>query len=171
MVIRPPAAQVVERRHRDLWPVEAEFGAGLAQRVGRLLAHRPGEDRLVVKECLLELAEQQAFIGKRRTGGDRIGDRQVIHELAVLLFGIERIDDTPAGLLPPRRAHPLRNQLDQDLGDHADAGQEQNEIAPGVEAAGLRRMHDEGDIDHHEHDRKRHGVLPRHISMGTVAAL
>ena len=50
---------------------EAELRAGLAQHEAGLVAERLGEDRVVLAERLLELAEPQAFLRERGAVGDR----------------------------------------------------------------------------------------------------
>ena len=111
-------------------------------------------------ECLLELPQQQAFVGKRRPIGDGIRDRHIIQEAAIFLFRIERVDDALAGLLALPGAHPFRKELDKNVGDRADTRQKQDHVTPRIESAGLRRMDNEGDIDRHGNDRKWHGLLP-----------
>jgi hypothetical protein len=65
----------------------------------------------------------------------------------------------PARLLALDAAEPFRRELHRHISKRAEAGDEQDDVAPRPEAAGLRRMHDQADIDEKEDDAERHGNL------------
>jgi hypothetical protein len=58
--------------------IATEFSLRLAQRVGRVIAHRQFQDGIIVSFSLLEAPKLQALRGKRRTVGDRVGVSQPV---------------------------------------------------------------------------------------------
>ena len=71
--VGPALLQIVQRRQRIRLLIATEFGLRLAQRIGRLPAHRQRKDMIVVARGLVEPSDLQAFGGKRRAIGNRIG--------------------------------------------------------------------------------------------------
>src|SRR5580700_4074041 len=105
---------------------------------------------------LVEFAQRQAFLSQRRAVGDRVGDFELVGEQTVAFARIERTDDALPRMLALNAAEPFGQQLDQHIGQRAEAGQEQDHIAPWPEPAGLRRMDDQDDLDQEENEPKLH---------------
>src|ERR1700685_2748748 len=133
---------------------ETELGARLAERVDRIVAQRQRQNVLVVAQPLVELAERQAFLGERRAVSDCVGDFELIGEQTVAFARVERTDDALPRMLALHAAEPCGQQLDQHIGQRAEAGQEQDHIAPWPEPAGLRRMDDQDHLDQEEDEPK-----------------
>lgn len=77
---------------------------------------------LVVAERFLVFPEREALFGQISAGRDGVGDLQLVGERSVALARIERRDDAAARLLALHAAEPLRQQLDQHIGERAEAG-------------------------------------------------
>ncbi len=136
LIAGPARFQLVERRDRGRRLAETEFGARPAEHEARLVAERRDDDRRVEIARLGELAERQTGLGERGAVGDGVDDRQLLFEFAIAALGIERGDDAAAGAARAGRAQPFRNDFDHDIGQRADARQEQDDGAPRHEAAG-----------------------------------
>ncbi len=110
------------------------------------------------------LAEHQAFLGERAAGPDRVDRGELVGQFAIAPLRIEHLDDAAAGALSLRAAEPLRHQFDHDVSQGACAGQEDEDIAPGTEPSGLRRVDDQRDLNDHQQQRNRHAP-PQLISQ------
>src|SRR5262245_5480581 len=167
--VGPARPQRVERRNRILRTPQAEFRFRLAERIVGLVAQRAGERILEVYARLLELAQQQTLLGEIDAVRDGVSDREIIRELAILLLGIERVDDALTRFLALHTAEPLRQQLDQDIGQRPDAREQQDEVGPGREAPGLGGVDNKSDVNQKQDNRERHGKLRHRPSTGAPA--
>ncbi len=68
-------------------------------------------------------------------------------QLPVAASRIDRARELPTRAPNLVGAEPFGNQLDDDIGERADAGQEQDDETPGREAPGLGGMNDQRHVD------------------------
>jgi hypothetical protein len=101
----------------------------------------------VVVLGLREFPQRKTFLGKRGAVGNRVGELELIGEQPVASFRIDPADDAPAYMLALRTAEPFRQELDQHIGEGAEAGQEQDHETPRPKPTRLRCMDDESHVD------------------------
>jgi hypothetical protein len=135
---------------------EAELGARLAKRVDGVVAHRQRQNVIVVALGFVEFSECEAFVGKRRTVGDRVGDVDLLGKRAVAFARIKCAGEARPRPLRLGAAEPFRHQLDHHINQRSDGRQQQDDQPPGHEAAGLRRMDDENDFNDEQDQSELH---------------
>ena len=147
MEVRCLGSDLLDRCDCFIGAPKLEQCARLADQESGLVAKRTSQDRVIVLERLLRLADAQAFLGESASVGDRVDNIELVPERAIAPARIDRSRDRPARPLRPKGTEPFGRKPERDIHEGAHSRQKQDHQAPWHEPSGPRRMNDEQDVE------------------------